>query len=329
MGLWLTKLYVVLFFLQGWRAQRTPSGHKGNERDITSVSLKISPRVAGPMTLIKKRNSFESHLKELQSVVVAFSGGVDSALVLAMSLETLGRKNTLAVTAQSESLAERELQAAKKLAQSLGAEHLILPTHEMDSPQYRANPINRCYHCKSELYSKLAVIAEERNIAHIVNGINQDDLGDHRPGIVAAKEYGVVSPLAEAGFDKNDIRELSRQIGLSNWEKPANPCLSSRIPYGQEVSPEKLSMIERAEDLLLSLGFTELRVRHHGDMARIELNKNEMPRALTDSISTTIQERFKQIGFKYVTLDLEGFRSGKLNDGIKKITTEETCLKSN
>jgi uncharacterized protein len=280
------------------------------------------------MTLTQKRNSLETHLKDLQSVVVAFSGGVDSALVLAMSLSALGRENTLAVTAQSESLAERELEAAKKLAESIGAEHLILRTHEMNSPDYRTNPTNRCYHCKSELYSKLSVIAKERNIAHIVNGINQDDLGDHRPGIVAAKEFGVVSPLAQSGFNKKDIRELSRQIGLANWEKPAQPCLSSRIPYGEPVSPEKLAMIEQAENLLLSLGFTELRVRHHGDIARIELNKNELPRALTESVSTTIQKRFKQIGFKYVTLDLEGFRSGRLNEGIIE-TKEEICLKSN
>ena len=145
---------------------------------------------------------------------------------------------------------------------------------------------------------------------------------------MAAKEFGVVSPLAQSGFTKHDVRELSRQIGLAVWEKPAQPCLSSRIPYGEPVSPEKLSMIERAEDLLLSLGFTELRVRHHGDIARIELSKEDMPRALTESISATIEEQFKQIGFKYVTLDLEGFRSGRLNEGLIK-TKEEICLKSN
>ena len=278
------------------------------------------------MTLTKKQKILESHIKDLESVVVAFSGGVDSALVLAMSLSVLGKKNTLAVTAQSESLAQRELEAAKKLAESMGVEHLILRTNEMDSPEYRANPINRCYHCKSELYSKLAVIAKERKIAHIVNGINRDDLGDHRPGIVAAKEFGVVSPLAQAGFNKNDIRELARQIGLAVWEKPAMPCLSSRIPYGEPVSPEKLSMIERAEDLLFSLGFTELRVRHHGDIARIELNKNDMPRALTESVSSTIQEQFKQIGFKYVALDLEGFRSGRLNEGLIETTQDRSPL---
>jgi len=267
-------------------------------------------------------------LKDLKSVVVAFSGGVDSSLVLAMSLSSLGRENTLAVTAQSESLAERELVAAKKLAENMGAEHQILRTNEMDSPEYRANPINRCYHCKSELYAKLSAIAKERNNAHIVNGINQDDLGDHRPGIVAAKEFGVVSPLAQAGLNKNDIRELSRQIGLANWKKPAMPCLSSRVPYGESVSPEKLSMIERAEDLLLSLGFTELRVRHHGDIARIELKKDDMPKILQESVSAIIQERFKQIGFKFVALDLEGFRSGRLNEGLIEVK-EETCLKSN
>ncbi len=280
------------------------------------------------MTLLQKKEILEAHLKNLKSVVVAFSGGVDSALVLAMSLSALGRKNTLAVTAQSESLAQRELLAAKKLAESLGAEHLILQTNEMNSPEYRANPINRCYHCKSELYSRLSAIAKERNISHIVNGINQDDLGDHRPGIVAAKEFGVVSPLAQSGFDKKDIRELARETGLITWDKPANPCLSSRVPYGEPVSPEKLSMIERAEDLLLSLGFTELRVRHHGDIARIELKKSDMPRALTEPVSSTIQDRFKQIGFKYVTLDLESFRSGRLNEGLVEIK-EETCLKSN
>ena len=283
------------------------------------------------MTLTQKRNTLETLLRDLQSVVVAFSGGVDSALVLAMSQKALGNENVLAVTAESESLAERELRGAQKVAAEIGVEHLILRTHEMDSPEYRANPINRCYHCKSELYSKLAAIAEERNFAHIINGINKDDLGDHRPGIVAAKEFGVVSPLAQAGFDKNDVRELSRQLGLTTSEKPAMPCLSSRVPYGESISPEKLLMIERAEDLLFSLGFTQLRVRHHGEIARIELLKEEMPRIFADSIAETIQERFKQIGFKYVTLDMEGFRSGRLNEGLTDLKQKkaETCFKSN
>jgi pyridinium-3,5-biscarboxylic acid mononucleotide sulfurtransferase len=281
------------------------------------------------MTLTQKQEALKNHLKDLGRVVVAFSGGADSALVLAMALKVLGKKNVLAVTAQSESLAERELLGAQKVATEIGAEHLILRTHEMASPKYRENPINRCYYCKSELYSKLAAIAEQRNFTHMVNGINQDDLGDHRPGIGAAKEFGVLSPLAQAGFNKNDVRELSRQLGLTTSEKPAMPCLSSRVPYGESISPEKLSMIEQAEDLLLSLGFTQLRVRHHGEVARIELLKEEMPRFLTDSIAATIQARFKQIGFKYVTLDLQGFRSGSLNEGPIKQESAETCFKSN
>ncbi|MDA0690356.1 MAG: ATP-dependent sacrificial sulfur transferase LarE [Nitrospinae bacterium] len=283
------------------------------------------------MTLTQKQKNLESHLKDLGRVVVAFSGGADSALVLAMSQKVLGNENVLAVTAESESLAERELLGAQKVAAELGVEHLILRTHEMDSPEYRANPINRCYHCKSELYSRLQAIAEKRNITHMVNGINQDDLGDHRPGIIAAREFGVLSPLSQAGFNKNDVRELSRQLGLTTSEKPAMPCLSSRVPYGEPISPEKLAMIEQAEDLLLSLGFTQLRVRHHGEIARIELLKEEMPEFLADAIAETVQQRFKQIGFKYVTLDLEGFRSGRLNDGLKEIDQEraEPCFKSN
>ena len=281
------------------------------------------------MTLTQKQKTLESHLKDLGRVVVAFSGGADSALVLAMSQKVLGNENVLAVTAESESLAERELLGAQKVAAELGVEHLILRTHEMDSPQYRANPVNRCYHCKSELYSRLQAIAEKRNFTHMINGINQDDLGDHRPGIGAAKEFGVLSPLAQAGFNKNDVRELSRQLGLTTSEKPAMPCLSSRVPYGEPISPEKLLMIEQAEDLLLSLGFSQLRVRHHGEIARIELLKEEMPKFLADSVAETVQERFKQIGFKYVTLDMEGFRSGRLNEGHIKQESGETCFKSN
>jgi len=270
------------------------------------------------MTLTQKQKALETCLNDLQSVVVAFSGGVDSTLVLAMALKVLGNKNVLAVTARSESLAERELLGAEKVAAEIGVEQVVLRTDEMASPKYRGNPTNRCYYCKSELYSKLTAIAGKRNLAHIVNGINRDDLGDHRPGIGAAKEFNVVSPLALAGFKKNDVRELSRQLGLVNAEKPAMPCLASRVPYGEPISAKKLFMIEQAEDFLLSLGFTQLRVRHHGEIARIELLKEELPGIFADSIAETVQERFKQIGFKYVTLDMEGFRSGRLNEGLKE-----------
>lgn len=246
---------------------------------------------------------------------MAFSGGVDSTLVLAIAQRVLEPK-VLAVTAQSASVPERELIAAKNLAHSIGVEHLIVQTEEMQSNDYLANPANRCYYCKSELYGKLSEVAEKRDLASIVNGINLDDMGDHRPGIHAAREANVISPLAEAGFSKQDIRELSKHLGLATWEKPAMACLSSRVPYGESISADKLSMIEQAEDFLLSLGFKQLRVRHHGDVARIELERKDFPRFFTDDISSKVQRKLKEIGYKFVALDIEGFRSGSLNEAI-------------
>jgi len=274
------------------------------------------------MTLEQKKNKLAAILKDMESVLIAFSGGVDSTLVLAMARSVLGKEKTLAVTAQSESLPQRELEDTQKLAGKLDVEHLIIATEEMASHEYRKNPVNRCYHCKSELYTKLSAIASKRHLAHIVNGINRDDLGDFRPGIAAAKDFGVASPLAEAGFTKQDIRELSHELGLSTWEKPAMACLSSRVPYGQAISPEKLAMIEQAEDLLYSLGFTELRVRHHGDIARIELKKDELPKIILKPVSDLVLKRFKEIGFSFVTVDLEGFRSGSLNEGLTEAAKE-------
>ncbi|MEE9258734.1 MAG: ATP-dependent sacrificial sulfur transferase LarE [Nitrospinaceae bacterium] len=267
--------------------------------------------------LAEKSEKLKSMIRELGSALVAFSGGVDSALVLAVAREALGDK-ALAVTARSESLPQRELNAAGELARELGAEHLVIETEETLSPDYLKNPVNRCYHCKSELYSKLSKLAEEKNLSYVLNGVNRDDLGDHRPGIDAAHEAGVLSPLAETGFTKQDVRDLARQMGLPNWEKPAMACLSSRVPYGEPITAEKLSMIERAEDLLLSLGFTQLRVRHHGEVARIELPREDIPKFFTGSIPDTVETRFKKIGFRFVTVDIEGFRSGRMNEGIIK-----------
>lgn len=266
-------------------------------------------------SLQTKREKLESLIGNLKSVLVAFSGGVDSTLVLAVAHRVLGEK-VLAVTAQSSSLPERELKDAKNLASSIGVEHLIVNTEEMQSDDYLANPTNRCYYCKSELYGKLSEVAKQHQLASIVNGINLDDLGDHRPGIHAAKEAGVTSPLAEAGFSKNEVRELSKILGLTTWEKPAMACLSSRVPYGESISAEKLLMIEQAEDYLLSLGFKQLRVRHHGDVARIELERKDFPRFFADDISSKVQRKLKEIGYKFVTLDVEGFRSGSLNEAI-------------
>ena len=265
------------------------------------------------MNLAHKHKEMQAMLRPLGSVLVAFSGGVDSSLVLAVSKAVLG-KRVLAVTAASPSVSDRELAASRAIARELGVEHQIVNTREMDNPKYRENPVNRCFYCKSELYSALRALADARGFASVVNGINKDDLGDHRPGIAAAKEAGVLSPLA--GFCKPEVRELARRIGLSVWKKPAMPCLSSRVPYGTPISTETLSMIERAEDLLFSLGFSQLRVRHLGDTARIELEKREMPRYHTGQIADTVRRRFAEIGFKHVTLDPEGFRSGRLNEGI-------------
>ncbi len=234
--------------------------------------------------LLQKKTRLESLIRDMGSAVVAFSGGVDSALVLAVAHAVLGDK-ALAVTACSDSVPRRELDEARKLAQTIGARHVVVQTGEMDSPDYRSNPVNRCYFCKSELYGKLRALADERGYAHIANGINADDVGDYRPGIEAAAEANVQSPLRDAGFAKADIRALSREMGLSTWEKPAMACLSSRIPYGQPVTPEKLAMIERAEDFLISLGFKQMRVRHQGGSGRIELPRQEIAAFLNTSRS--------------------------------------------
>lgn len=272
------------------------------------------------MTLLEKQKKLESVLKDLESVLVAFSGGVDSALLLAVARSVLGDK-VLAVTARSPSLPKRELDAAVELSGLIGAEHLILNTNEMSNPQYQQNPPDRCYYCKSELYGKLKTVAEERKLRHIVNGINLDDLGDHRPGIGAARESDVLSPLCEAGFRKQDVRDLSRKLDLPTWDKPAMACLSSRVPYGQEITEEKLAMIERAEDVLLSMGFKGLRVRHHGDIARIELDRQDIPRFFANGIAESVQHRFKEIGFTYAAVDITGYKSGRLNEELGKSLT--------
>jgi len=251
----------------------------------------------------------------MDSVAVAYSGGVDSALVLAVAHSVLNG-NTLAVTGNSASLAQRERVAATELAATLGVEHCIIDTEEVASPDYAANPVNRCYYCKSELYSKLRTVANQHHLKYVVNGTNLDDLGDYRPGLASAREANVRSPLCEAGFTKQDVRNLTRQLGLPVWDKPAMACLSSRIPYEQAVTPEKLKMIEQAEDFLIALGFTQLRVRHYGESARIELPIEDLPRFYKDNLFEPTRQRFLEIGFKQVTVDPEGFRSGRLNEAV-------------
>ena len=265
------------------------------------------------MTQARNKEKLLSHFKRYQNVLVAFSGGVDSALVLSAAVTALGPENVLAATARSESLPERELNSAKEFALSLGVPYEIIRTQETSSPDYLENSNRRCYHCKSELYGKLAILAKEKGIEAILNGVNKDDLGDYRPGIAAGREANVKSPLAEEDFTKADVRSLAKELGLSNWDKPAMACLSSRIPFGTPITIEKLSMVERAEDVLISLGFEQMRVRHHGDVARIELNSEDIPRFFSGDAAGQTQKAFRDIGFRFIAVDIEGFRSGKMN----------------
>jgi uncharacterized protein len=228
----------------------------------------------------------------------------------------------LCVTAESPSYPERHRQIAADIARQFALRHEIIQTDEMNSPAYRANGPDRCYHCKHELYSALTSLAQARGIASIADGNNADDRGDYRPGRRAAREFGVISPLDRAGLTKADIRELSHRDGLPTWDEPASACLSSRIPYFSEVTDEKLRAIERAEDALRGLGFRVVRVRHHDTVARLELGRDEMSRALEPEMADAIDRALRQLGFRYVTLDLKGYRLGSLNEGLKLTAIE-------
>jgi uncharacterized protein len=251
-----------------------------------------------------------------RSAIVAYSGGVDSSLLLRVAHEVLGER-VLAVIGRSDSYAARELELALEQVRSFGARVEVVTTGELADPGFRSNPVNRCYHCKSELYRQLARVAGREGAAVVLDGTIADDLGDWRPGRRAAEERAVRSPLAELGFTKADVRAAARDYGLQSHAKPASPCLASRIPYGTEITRENLSMVERGEELLRSLGFAELRVRHHGDVARLEVPAAEMPRLLEPATRAKVVEGLKALGYRYVALDLEGFRSGSLNEGLE------------
>jgi uncharacterized protein len=251
----------------------------------------------------------------LARVIVAFSGGVDSTLVLKIALDTLGPKNVLAATGVSPSLPQKELQSVQDLAAALNAPLQLVPTSEMDNPNYTSNPTNRCYFCKTELYGKLATLKDSEWV--VVNGLNADDLGDYRPGIKAAKEWAVRSPLLEAGLTKSDVRELAQHLGLPNWQKPALACLSSRVPYGTPVTIQTLSQIEQAEAFLRDRGFVNVRVRHHQKLARIEVDAKDLSRLIEEPLKGQLLAHLNQLGYTYVTADLQGFRSGSGNEAIK------------
>jgi len=250
------------------------------------------------------------------SAIVAFSGGVDSSLALAVAARALPKEKVLAVTSNNETYLPSELDLAREFADSLGVEHLIIDTRELDNPNYASNPTNRCYFCKSTLYTDLANLAAEKGYACVVDGANKDDEGDYRPGRKAARELGVVSVLSEAGMTKAEVRELAKHLELPTWDKPALACLSSRFPYGQEITPEKLSQVARAEEYLRREGFLQVRVRHHGEIARLEVGPEELERAF--AMREEISAELLDAGFLYVTLDLAGYKPGSLNAALEK-----------
>lgn len=268
------------------------------------------------LSLDQKRERAMGILRGLGRVAVAFSGGVDSTLMLKMAVEALGSENVLAVTGVSGSLAASELADAKSLAERIGARHLLVNTNEMQDPNYLANPTNRCFYCKTELYTQMDTILTEHGLSAAVNGTNADDQGDFRPGLKAADEHRVHSPLAEAGITKVEVRELSVEFGLPTADKPAAPCLSSRVQYGEPITPEKLRMIEHGEKFLHELGFRECRVRHHDKLARIEVPADQIVRIAESELRVRIDAAFHEIGYQYVTLDIRGFRSGSMNEVI-------------
>lgn len=259
-----------------------------------------------------KLSKLKNTLLDLESVVIAFSGGVDSTFLAKVAYETLGER-ALAVTASSETYTPKELEEAKELADKIGINHLVIHTEELSNESFVQNPPERCYHCKKELFSKLFLLAKEKGLNFVLDGANADDVGDFRPGLTAGKELGVRSPLKETGLTKNDIRELSKEMGLPTWDKPSAACLSSRFPYGDPITKEKLQQVQLAESCLRELGFVQFRVRHHGKIARIEIPVENFKLLIDESIRNKILDKFKDVGFGYITLDLSGFSSGSMN----------------
>ncbi|MEO8677941.1 MAG: ATP-dependent sacrificial sulfur transferase LarE [Vicinamibacterales bacterium] len=282
----------------------------------TTNSLDGGGKPSGLPALNSKAARLRAILAECQSVLVAFSGGVDSAYLAVLATEVLGAR-ALAVTAESPSYPDSHRQLAHSVARDFALAHHVIQTAELDRPEYRANPANRCYYCKDELYGRLAEVAQAKGFSVIVDGNNADDRGDYRPGRQAAREHGVRSPLDEADLTKDEIRELSRLAGLKTWDEPASACLSSRIPYGTEVTDAALRQIEAAEKVLHDLGFRVCRVRHHDTVARLEIARSEMARALDPATNARLVSEIKALGYHFVSLDLQGYRLGSLNEALR------------
>jgi len=265
--------------------------------------------------LENKLDNLKSYIKSLDSLAIAFSGGVDSTFLLKVAHDVLGEK-AVAVTARSATFPQRELDEATAFAAASGIRHLICVSEELDIEGFASNPINRCYLCKKELFAKIKTIAADNNLRNIAEGSNMDDNGDYRPGLLAVAEFGIVSPLRHAKLNKSEIRQLSKEMGLPTWKKPSFACLSSRIPYGESITVDKLAMIDKGEQLLFDLGFYQVRIRHHGNLARIEIDDRDFERIMNKETRDLIQLKLKELGYAYITLDLKGYRTGSMNETL-------------
>jgi pyridinium-3,5-biscarboxylic acid mononucleotide sulfurtransferase len=273
------------------------------------------------MVIEQKWDHLKALLHDMHGAVLAYSGGVDSSLLLRAAAEVMGT-NLIAVTAVSETYPKGELTQAQEFARSLGVTHRIMRTEEMASEDFARNPPDRCYHCKKELFEKLRQLAATEGVSYVMDGSNADDLKDHRPGRMAAAEFSVRSPLLEAGFSKAEVRERARALGLRVWDKPSLACLSSRIPYGTRITSGLIRTIDAAEDHLRAFGFAQARVRHHGDIARIEVMPEDFAKLLSPGVTEKIAVRFRELGYVYVCLDIEGYRTGSLNEGLDRMRSE-------